>query len=78
MTLGPILLLLRLFEGWTPRILRPVNVFGRVPMFYYLLHLPLIHLLAVALCGLRYGAVHWMFESPTRGISRLPRHPVGA
>ena len=56
MTLGPILLLLRLFEGWTPRILRPVNVFGRVPMFYYLLHLPLIHLLAVALCGLRYGA----------------------
>ncbi len=67
MTLGPILLLLRLFEGWTPRILRPVNVFGRVPMFYYLLHLPLIHLMAVALCGLRYGAVHWMFESPTLG-----------
>ena len=65
MTLGPILLLLRVFDRGAPNVLRPVIVFGRVPMFYYLLHIPLIHLLAVALCYLRYGAVHWMFESPT-------------
>jgi len=65
MTLGPILLLLRVFENGTPRWLRPANVFGRVPMFYYLLQFPLIHLLAVAFCYLRYGTVHWMFESPT-------------
>lgn len=65
MTLGPILLLLRVFDRGIPNVLRPVIVFGRVPMFYYLLHIPLIHLLAVALCYLRYGAVHWMFESPT-------------
>jgi uncharacterized membrane protein len=67
MTLGPILLLLRVFDDGVPRVLRPANVLGRVPMFYYLLHIPLIHLLAVALCYLRYGAVHWMFESPTLG-----------
>ena len=65
MTLGPILLLLRVFDDGVPRVLRPANVFGRVPMFYYLLHIPLIHLLAVAFCYLRYGEVHWMFESPT-------------
>jgi uncharacterized membrane protein len=65
MTLGPILLLLRVFENGTPKWLRPAGVFGRVPMFYYLLQFPLIHLLAVAFCYLRYGAVHWMFESPT-------------
>jgi uncharacterized membrane protein len=65
MTLGPILLLLRVFENGTPRGLRPVNVFGRVPMSYYLLHIPLIHLLAVALCYLQHGTAHWMFESPT-------------
>jgi uncharacterized membrane protein len=65
MTLGPILLLLRLFENGVPRVLRPAGVFGRVPMFYYLLHIPLIHLLAVVVCYLRYGAVHWMFASPT-------------
>jgi hypothetical protein len=33
-------------------------------MFYYLLHIPLIHLLALAVCFARYGQVHWMFESP--------------
>ncbi len=65
MTLGPILLLLRLFDSGMPRMMRPAAVFGRVPMFYYLLHIPLIHLLAVVFCYLRYGAVHWVFESPT-------------
>jgi len=67
MTLGPILLLLGVFENGMPRVLRPAQVFGRVPMFYYLLHIPLIHLLAVVVCYLRYGAVHWMFQSPTLG-----------
>lgn len=65
MTLGPILLLLRVFDNGAPKMLRPVNIFGRVPMFYYLVHIPLIHLLALLLCYLRYGAVHWIFESPT-------------
>lgn len=65
MTLAPILLLLRLFDNGMPRMMRLAAVFGRVPMFYYLLHIPLIHLLAVVFCYLRYGAVHWVFESPT-------------
>jgi hypothetical protein len=42
-----------------------VNIFGRVPLFYYLLQFPLIHLLAVLFCYLRYRSAHWMFESPT-------------
>lgn len=65
MTLGPILLLLRVFDNGTPTLLRPVNIFGRVPMFYFLIHIPLIHLLALVVCYLRYGAVHWIFQSPT-------------
>jgi hypothetical protein len=28
------------------------------------LHFPLIHLLAVVTCYMRYGSAHWMFESP--------------
>jgi uncharacterized membrane protein len=67
MTLGPALLFLWVFDGRTPRLLRPALVFGKVPMFYYVLHLPLIHLLAVVICYARYGAIHWMFESPTLG-----------
>jgi uncharacterized membrane protein len=70
MTLGPALVFLWAIDGETPRVLRPALVFGQVPMFYYLLHIPLIHLLAVAACYLRYGQAHWMFESP--GIQAFP------
>jgi uncharacterized membrane protein len=64
MTLGPAMLLLRALEGETPRWLRPALVFGRVPLFYFVLHLALLHLVAMVVCLLRYGAVHWVFESP--------------
>ena len=33
-------------------------------MFYYLLlHVPLIHLIAVIVCYARFGQAHWMFRS---------------
>jgi len=67
MTLGPALLILRALDKGTPPLLRPALVFGRVPLFYFVLHLTLIHLLAVVLCYLQNGAVHWMFESPNLG-----------
>jgi len=70
MTLGPALVLLCVVERKTPELLRPALVFGRVPMFYFLLHIPLIHLIAVGACYARYGHVHWMFESPS--ISQFP------
>jgi uncharacterized membrane protein len=65
MTLGPATLFLWAVDAGTPRWLRPALTIGKVPMFYYLLHIPLIHLLAVAVCCARYAQVHWMFESPT-------------
>jgi uncharacterized membrane protein len=65
MTLGPALIFLWAVDAGTPRWLRPALIVGKVPMFYYLLHIPLIHLLAIAVCYARYGQVHWMFESPT-------------
>jgi len=65
MTLGPALLFLWAVDAGTPRWLRPALIVGKVPMFYYLMHVPLIHLLAIAVCYARYGQVHWMFESPT-------------
>ena len=70
MTLGPALLFLWAVDGGTPRFLRPALVLGKVPMFYYLLHFPLIHLLAVVVCFARYGHAYWMFESPT--IDKFP------
>lgn len=67
MTLGPAVLILWAVDTSTPSWMRPALIFGRVPMFYFLLHIPLIHLFAVAVCYGRYGHAHWMFESPNLG-----------
>jgi uncharacterized membrane protein len=67
MTLGPAMLLLRALDRGTPSVLRPALTFGRVPLFYFMLHFILIHLLAVVFCLVRYGSAHWMFESPDLG-----------
>ena len=64
MTLGPALLLLRVFENGIPAVLHPALVFGKVPLFFFVLHFYLIHLLAVAASWLRYGEVQEMFRSP--------------
>ena len=57
-------------------MLQPALVFGRVPLFYFVLHLPLIHLLAVVACYAMNGAVHWMFESPNLGVYPFTPPPV--
>jgi uncharacterized membrane protein len=75
MTLGPACLLLRLFDRGIPDLLHPVRVLGRVPFFYFMLHMPLIHLLAVVVCLARYGDAHWMFESPSLADYPFTRPP---
>jgi uncharacterized membrane protein len=64
MTLGPALLLLRAFDARIPSALRPALTIGSVPLFFYVLHFYLIHLLAVAASWVRYGRVRETFESP--------------
>ncbi len=63
MTLGPALLLLAWLDTrrFTPQ--NPLQVFGRVPLFYFLLHLYLIHGLAALLALLRYGHAGFVFGS---------------
>lgn len=46
-TLGPSLLLLAYFEKPLNRVTKIIATYGRVPMFYYLLHIFLIHLIAM-------------------------------
>ena len=67
MTLGPAMVFLWAVDRGTPRSLQPALVIGKVPMFYYILHFFLIHLLAVITTYARYGTAHWMFESPDLG-----------
>lgn len=80
MTLGPALLLLGVFEKGIAKGLRPALTIGRVPLFYYLMHIVLIHGLTVIASYLRFGEVHWMFESPTIAqfpITQPPGWPLG-
>ncbi len=71
MTLGPAIALL----GWTDRARpserNPLLVFGRVPLFYFVLHIPLIHAIAVFLTWMEYGVAPFLFTPPpTLGTPR--------
>ncbi|MFZ5615917.1 MAG: DUF1624 domain-containing protein [Pseudomonadota bacterium] len=54
MTLGPALIALALAEKWRGRLFDAIVVFGRVPLFFYVLHIYLAHLIGVGL-GLAQG-----------------------
>jgi uncharacterized membrane protein len=59
MTLGPAACALALFDraslGQEGTWLRPVVIFGRVPLFYYVLHLALLHTAAIIALSARSG-----------------------
>ena len=62
MTLGPTILAVALAERWRGRLVAMVTTFGRVPLFYYLLHIPVIHLAACLVSIVREGRVNpWLF-----------------
>lgn len=61
MTLGPALIILGLLDRGTPGWLKPLVVFGRVPMFFYLLHLPLLHGMAVVAARFQNGRADWLY-----------------
>jgi uncharacterized membrane protein len=64
MTLGPMLVLLGLVEGARGPIAGALETFGRVPFFYYLLHIPTIHLAAVVVSFIREGSANsWLFTN---------------
>jgi uncharacterized membrane protein len=58
MTLGPAIAVMPYADRARGAIARVLSVFGRVPMFYYLLHIPLIHILALGVWYLRVENTH--------------------
>jgi uncharacterized membrane protein len=68
MTLGPTIALVPLVERARGTIVGWLTVFGRVPFFYYALHIPLIHVLAMLVSQVRLGEISpWLFAN----------HPMG-
>ncbi|HMF96603.1 MAG TPA: heparan-alpha-glucosaminide N-acetyltransferase domain-containing protein [Vicinamibacterales bacterium] len=62
MTLGPTIALLPVAERMQGATARVLTTFGRVPLFYYLLHIPVIHAAAVMVSLIREGRVNpWLF-----------------
>jgi len=75
MTLGPTIALVPLLQRVHGAFARFITVFGRVPFFYYVLHIPLIHLLALLVSEIRSGAVNpWLFANHPMGN---PPPPAG-
>ena len=78
MTLGPMLVFIGL-ASFLPKLIQGLLILlGRVPLFFYLAHIVLIHLLAVFLAFIRFGHAEWLYQGP--GIfwsETLPGHPPG-
>ena len=77
MTIGPSLILLSYLDrvpagSLTEKLLQPLLIFGRVPLFYYVLHLYLIHGLAVVLALAFHQPVEWLFHGAF-WMNRLPQ-----
>jgi len=73
MTLGPTIALMPLLERARGAVARFITVFGRVPFFYYVLHIPLIHALALVVSLVRTGAVDpWLFTNHPMGNPQPP------
>lgn len=68
MTLGPIFLALAWFDRPSGPLTRRVQVFGRVPLFFYLLHIHLVHLGARVLYKVDQGS----FLSPMHAVLDWP------
>jgi ABC-type spermidine/putrescine transport system permease subunit I len=62
MTLGPSILLLGLIDRVQFSDRNPVIVFGRVPLFYFLLHFLVIHALTIPFALVRYGRADFLLH----------------
>jgi uncharacterized membrane protein len=75
MTLGPAIALVPLAERARTWFAEMLALFGRVPMFYYLLHIPVIHLAALVVMFLREGSLHpeWYVYAPYTSVPEEAR-----
>ena len=78
MTLGPAIAVMALVEnvrGWFANVL---ETFGKVPMFYYLMHILIIHLTALLVMIIRQGTIpsEWYANAPYTFMPEENRWPL--
>jgi uncharacterized membrane protein len=73
MTLGPTIASIPLWERYRGKMAEWITVFGRVPFFYYILHIPLIHAVALVVSKIRLGEVSpWLFANHPMDVPPAP------
>jgi uncharacterized membrane protein len=79
MTLGPAIALMPFAERARGAVANGINTIGRVPFFYYLAHIPLIHLSALAVNAMVNGSAHqdWYTSAPFARVPEEGRWPLG-
>lgn len=81
MTLGPLMVILALMEKMNSDFLKPLHVFGRVPMFYYILHFLLIHSISILLfmnkTGKSLNQIDFHFNKSFGGITTEGGYSLG-
>jgi hypothetical protein len=70
MTLGPTLLVIAFFDRpMLGRAARALATVGGVPLFFFVVHIPLVHAIAIAADYARYGGSPYLHAGPWAGAS---------
>lgn len=64
MTIGPAMIALAIFDRPLPKWTSPIIIFGRVPLFYYILHVIFIHGGTALIDTIRFGWSPLLFGPP--------------
>jgi len=73
MTLGPTILVIPFLENVKSRVTEWLRVFGQVPFFFYVLHIPVIHLSALLISLVRTpGSTGWLIANHPMQPPDLP------
>ena len=78
MTLGPAILALSFFSEKDTPISKLFVTFGRVPLFFYIMHFFLMHIIAVIFAMIRYRTIpNWLFvNNPVFSMPSFPSGPT--
>jgi uncharacterized membrane protein len=76
-TLGPAIVALAMLDKVSLSDRNPLVVFGRVPLFYYILHWYAIHFAAIGLALIRYGRFDFLFDFPPSLLPPPTLYPPG-
>jgi uncharacterized membrane protein len=73
MTLGPAIVFLGLFDRIKLKATNAFIVYGRTPQFYFIVHIAVIHLFAIAMGYAHYGSQPFLWQpSPAVGGTTFP------